>query len=229
MSLINLEGEQNSSVVLSEFQAEPGKFLSLLATIPVEWVTKDRNFQAGLHYIMSFYSNCDKKVVKDFGGFNFFNTNPVISVESENGGTNYYYNSFKLLDSDHLYYFPQWQPGGDQTPDFLREEDIVPSRMNSQTFPEPVREMLKDKLGIVEDEMLEWLIYNQDSRVTEDAVLVDIPFNKPFLRVPVQGGKEQLFNYNIGENGDWEATGGVYSPKKSNRFLKGKVFRKFIK
>ena len=200
--LVNISG---SSLTKLEGKVPPGEFLQFLReNIMLEDLIQSRKAQAAIARIMSHYFSTDREVVahdKERGRLQEINPNPSLELKS-GSATSFIHDAFRLKDSQYYYYFPDWNPG-DDVPPYLRPEDVVPSKTFSQTFPAKVRQSIIQDLHITEKQFRN-LVYVQDIRVTDHAVMKDIPFNKAFCRVAISGGEAERYNYN---NQEWEPNG----------------------
>lgn len=222
---INLVAEQGAMPPLS-----PDQFLGYMeANITPEALINNRPAQAQLAYVLErqFYNGprivngqntrgqritIDQEI--DLG--HIHNPAPVIELKyvrpGSKGwvGTSYVPDGFKLKEDTHRKHYYFFRPGNPSqaVPSYLRRSDVVPSGALSPTFPKDVKAKIREDLGVGE-QMLEWLIYNCDERLTTYQVSVDIPFNKPLERVLEMGGPAERFNH---VKGVWESTGENYDP-----------------
>lgn len=200
-------------------EKKSGDFFDLLSEIPVEALLADRDGQAVLHRLLSFYTTHDRESqarAQAHGIPMVIGPHPVVPVEA-GGGTTFIHEAFTLKGRRHYYYFcPGWPM--ENTPPYLRPDDVVGSGLSTHIYPDSLRLEIKTELGI-NDGMLDQLIYEQHPAVTRRAQALEIPFNKPLNRVPVTGGGAQRFNYVTNQ---WEPTGEVYEPP-----FHEKVFRSF--
>lgn len=194
-----------------------GDFFDLLSQIPVEALLADRDGQATLHRLLSFYTTHDSESqarAQAHGISMVRNPHPVVLVKAGDE-TTFIHEAFTLKGRRHYYCFhPGWPM--ENVPSYLRLDDVVGSGLSTRVYPDPLRLEITRDLGIT-DETLDQLIYDQHPAVTQRAQAVEIPFNKPLNRVPVTGGEGERFNYVTNR---WEPTGEVYEPS-----VHEKVFR----
>lgn len=194
-----------------------GGFFDLLSQISVEALLEDRDGQAVLHRLLSFYTTHDRESqarAQAHGIPMVRDPHPVVPVEA-GGGTTFIHAAFTLKGRRHYYYFHQGWPM-ENTPPYLRPDDVVSSGLSTHVYPDSLRQKIMKELGI-NDEMLDQLIYDQHPVVTQRAQAVEIPFNKALNRVPVTGGQAQRFNYVTNQ---WEPTGEVYEPPVHEKALR---------
>lgn len=217
-------------ISLDIFKGQPGlekksgDFFDLLSEIPVEALLADRDGQAVLHRLLSFYTTHDRESqarAQEDGIPMVIDPHPVVPVEA-GGGTTFIHEAFTLKGRRHYYYFcPGWPM--ENTPPYLRPDDVVGSGLSMHIYPDLLRQKIMKELGI-NDGMFDQLIYDQHPAVTQRAQAVEIPFNKALNRVPVTGGECERFNYVMNQ---WEQTGEVYEPSVHEKALRslGQIFQ----
>lgn len=217
MGSSDLQPQPNSALAAIEGQQRrPEEFLQFLReNIDVNDLLKSRPAQAALAKILDDHFSRNKEYIRranNQGLTSLLNPYPILELKRDNA-TSFVHDGFMLKDGQFYYYVPHWNPG-DDIPPFLRPEDVVPSKTYTQTFPAEVRQRIMHDLHITE-EQFRYFVYVQDSRITSHAVMQDIPFNKPFCRVAINGGESERYNYNTQA---WEPSGdGVYKPPMTQR------------
>ncbi len=179
-------------------------FEEILRISPEEFVN-DRDLQRDVHYTVR-NSTRDEEFVN--GEDRLYNPNPVLEIEGE-GRVSWERNTFSLDDKKNTYFFREGHPAED-VPDFLREEDIMPSGF--QTIGYGNADEVIEELELEGEDKLRWRAYHMDDEVLSRLNHPDIMFNKPVHRVSNLGGKPELYN---SRDGQWQTDDRFYAEDQS--------------
>lgn len=192
---------------------DPDQFLDFLKTIPIEYLLKHREHQAGIDKAMSHHFTRNPEWIDKVHNIDpdmvlLKTPYPVLELVSK-GSIHIIRGAFQLSGGDYWYHFNAGWPTA-ELPDYLRSEDVTPSGRFSETYPKEVRDRVKANLGISGDEFSR-LVYFRNPEVVKHGIMKEIPFNKPINRVLIDGGEAERFNYRTAK---WEPNGdGIYTPK----------------
>lgn len=180
-----------------------------IAEISPFYLADNRQLQAHIHYTVS-RARHDHKEESSKTPYN-----PTSALElTSPRGWSLETNTFRIKDQKFIYFFPVWWPV-EAVPEYLREEDIVPSGMYSLNCSrknlERAVEQLKAEgattsltdIAVLEEvkvpidslDRLNDALYSCDRHAEEVVGYTEIPFNKPLLRVHRYGGKPERLNF----------------------------------